>query len=253
VTWTQAEDYCRFAGKRLPTEFEWEAAVQSATTPQTFIWGDSPAGCDGEKVAIAQCNADYGFPQPVKGTMTTDELSTPGGTLYGMAGNVSEWTSTLHDPAVTCVDKINEFKDNSSGTEKDCLSSFEECADQSSASDFKNCAAQMRECTDCLARQDAMAMTNPECFGMCTEVTNPDSDGNGTALRQNTHWVCRKQKAGEVLDGAPKTGTGAARSIRGANYLTTDLCEARPRWRHDQKKDQTSALPTLGFRCARSL
>ncbi|MFT5432373.1 MAG: hypothetical protein ACI9OJ_003072, partial [Myxococcota bacterium] len=170
VTYVQAQEYCTFAGKRLPTEFEWEAAVQSATTP--FVWGATVAGCQSgdAKVAIESCSAAlYNVPQAVKGSMLTDELPTDNGILYGMAGNVSEWTSTLYQADVTCAGSIGDFSDNSTGSERACRSSFTECANQTDAQGFKSCAVQMRACTDCLDAADASEMTNPECFGMCTE------------------------------------------------------------------------------------
>jgi EgtB-related family protein len=38
VSWNEAQDYCRWAGRRLPTEAEWQMA--SSRTPNHFLWGD---------------------------------------------------------------------------------------------------------------------------------------------------------------------------------------------------------------------
>ncbi len=51
VTWCQARNYCLWAGKRLPSEVEWERAASGAQPRRLWPWGDvAPAACD-----AAQC------------------------------------------------------------------------------------------------------------------------------------------------------------------------------------------------------
>jgi iron(II)-dependent oxidoreductase len=88
VCWWEAEAYCNWAGRRLPSEVEWELAA-STPTKRAFPWGDEPP-------SSRHANLDGRHGGPV------DVASFPeGDSAYGcrqMMGNVWEWTSTDFQP-----------------------------------------------------------------------------------------------------------------------------------------------------------
>jgi iron(II)-dependent oxidoreductase len=98
VNWYEADAYCRWAGRRLPTEAEWELAASAEPTgdgraitdrKRRFPWGEEPPSPE-------RANLDW----TSRGSVSVDALAV-GDSGFGcrqMMGNVWEWTSTDFAP-----------------------------------------------------------------------------------------------------------------------------------------------------------
>ena len=120
ITWNDAQAFCFWSGKRLPTEAEWEYASRGGLEGRAFPWGDELEPGDEHRMNVWQGTfpSENSRADGFYGTCPVGAFPSNGYGLCNTTGNVWEWCSDWFDAGYYAVSPVEDPHGPPTGTRR---------------------------------------------------------------------------------------------------------------------------------------